>query len=192
MNDAATLSVHLRDVRDLTAEAFASYRQIARRCAPPGKGVEAHYSPETSPIGAHLVLSNGEPRVWIIHLPHVGHRFRRIARHREATQCLGSLDSKEWLIGVAPRMILATMRGRAWTMSSPSAFRIRVIASSRRTSRLGTPDRASFMTSASSSICRTSAPNNAIFTPRRFPPNAAPGSEPTRGERPAPVFITDL
>ncbi len=48
------------------------------------------------------MLSNGEPRLWIMHLPHVGLGFSRIARHRRVTQCLGSLGGKEWLIGVAP------------------------------------------------------------------------------------------
>jgi hypothetical protein len=43
-------------------------------------------------------LGNGEPRLWIMHLPHVGLGFTRIARHRRVTQCLGSLGGKEWLI----------------------------------------------------------------------------------------------
>ena len=47
-------------------------------------------------------MGNGEPRLWIMHLPHVGLGFTRIARHRRVTQCLGSLGGKEWLIGVAP------------------------------------------------------------------------------------------
>ena len=51
---------------------------------------------------AKLVLHNGEPRLWIMHLPHVGLGFTRIARHRRVTQCLGSLGGKEWFIGVAP------------------------------------------------------------------------------------------
>jgi hypothetical protein len=52
--------------------------------------------------GTASVLGHGEPRLWIMHLPHVGLGFSRIARHRRVTQCLGSLGGKEWLIGVAP------------------------------------------------------------------------------------------
>jgi ureidoglycolate hydrolase len=32
----------------------------------------------------------------------IGIAFRRIARHRRTTQCLGSVDGTDWLIGVAP------------------------------------------------------------------------------------------
>ena len=67
-----------------------------------GQGAETGYDPETSPAEAKLVLDNGEPRLWIMHLPHVGLGFSRIARHRKVTQCLGSLGGKEWLIAVAP------------------------------------------------------------------------------------------
>lgn len=102
MNDAATLSVHMLDVREPAAEAFASYGQVVVWLRTARQGVETHYNPETSPTGANLVLNNGEARVWIIHLPHVGHRLRRIARHRRMTQCPGSLGSTEWLTGVAP------------------------------------------------------------------------------------------
>jgi ureidoglycolate hydrolase len=102
MNDAATLSVHMLDVRDPAAEAFASYGQVVAWLRTARQDVETHYNPETSPTGANLVPSNGEARVWIIHLLHVGHRLRRIARHRGMTQRLGSLGSTEWLTGVAP------------------------------------------------------------------------------------------
>jgi hypothetical protein len=60
------------------------------------------YDPEASTSEAKLVLGNGEPRLWIMRLPHVGLDFTRIARHRRVTQCLGSLGGKEWLISVAP------------------------------------------------------------------------------------------
>ena len=102
MNDAATLSVHILDVRDPAAEAFASYGQVVAWLRTARQGVQTHCNPETSPTGANLVPSNGEAPAWIIHLPHVGHRLRRIARHRPMKQCLGSLGSTEWLTGVAP------------------------------------------------------------------------------------------
>ena len=102
MNDVGTLPRHMLEVRDLTPEAFAPYGQIVRPLKTGGQGAETGYDPETSPREAKLVLHNGEPRLWIMHLPHVGLGFSRIARHRRVTQCLGSLGGKEWLIGVAP------------------------------------------------------------------------------------------
>ena len=90
------------DIRELTAEAFAPYGQIIAPLRTGGQGAETSHDPEASASEAKLVLGNGEPRLWIMHLPHVGLGFIRIARHRRVTQCLGSLGGKEWLIGVAP------------------------------------------------------------------------------------------
>jgi hypothetical protein len=81
---------------------LAPYSQVVAPLRTGGQGVENPCDPENSPAEAKLVLSNGEPRLWIMHLPHVGLGFSRIARHRRVTQCLGSLGGKEWLIGVAP------------------------------------------------------------------------------------------
>jgi len=102
MNDAARLPNHMLDIRELTEDAFAPYGQVIAPLRTGGQGVGAHHDPETSPHEANLVLENGVPRLWIMHLPHVGLGFTRIARHRKVTQCLGSLGGKEWLIGVAP------------------------------------------------------------------------------------------
>ena len=102
MNDAGTLPLHLLDIRELTDEAFAPYGQIVAPLRTGGQGVASVHDPETAPGEAQLVLGNGVPRLWIMHLPHVGLGFSRIARHRRVTQCLGSLGGKEWLIGVAP------------------------------------------------------------------------------------------
>ena len=102
MNDAATLQRHMLDIRELTPAAFAPYGQVIAPLRTGGQGAETAYDPETAPGEAELVLDNGVPRLWIMHLPHVGLGFRRIARHRRVTQCLGSLGDKEWLIGVAP------------------------------------------------------------------------------------------
>jgi ureidoglycolate hydrolase len=101
-NNAGTLPRHMLEVRELTGEAFAPYGQIVAPIRAGGQGAEAGYDPETSPAEAKLVLHNGEPRLWIMHLPHVGLGFSRIARHRKVTQCLGSLGGREWLIAVAP------------------------------------------------------------------------------------------
>jgi Ureidoglycolate lyase len=102
MNDTDTLPRHMLDIRELTAEAFAPYGQVVAPLRTSGQDAETSYDPEASAREAKLVLGNGEPRLWIMHLPHVGLDFTRIARHRRVTQCLGSLGGKEWLIGVAP------------------------------------------------------------------------------------------
>ena len=51
---------------------------------------------------AVLNLSNGIPRFYIMHLEHRGRTFDRITRHHRCTQCLGSLEGKEWFIAVCP------------------------------------------------------------------------------------------
>ena len=102
MSDAGGMPEHMADVRELTADAFAPCGQVIIPLRTGGQGAETHHDPETSPAPAKLVLDNSVPRLWIMHLPHVGLGFNRIERHRRVTQCLGSLGGKEWLIGVAP------------------------------------------------------------------------------------------
>ena len=102
MNDASTLPRHLLEPRELTPESFAPYGEVVLPLRTGGQGAETGYDPENSTREARLVLDNGVPRLWLMHLPHVGLGFSRIARHRRVTQCLGSLGGKEWLIGVAP------------------------------------------------------------------------------------------
>jgi len=95
-------STRILPVQPLTSEAFAPYGQVilARRAG--GQGIGPEERPATDPTEAQLVLGNGTPRLWLMHLPHVGLSFSRIARHRRVTQCLGALGGKEWLIAVAP------------------------------------------------------------------------------------------
>jgi len=51
---------------------------------------------------AQLVLDRGIPRFYIMRLHHKGRKFNKITRHVQCTQCLGSLEGKEWLLAVAP------------------------------------------------------------------------------------------
>lgn len=51
---------------------------------------------------AQLVLHPGTPRFYIMRLSQKGTTFKHITRHLNCTQCLGSLEGKEWLMGVAP------------------------------------------------------------------------------------------
>jgi hypothetical protein len=67
------------------------YRQVMAPLRTSGQSTETRYDPGASFSEAKLVLGNGEPRLWIMHLPHIGLGFTRIARHRRVTQCLGSL-----------------------------------------------------------------------------------------------------
>jgi ureidoglycolate hydrolase len=51
---------------------------------------------------AQLVLDKGIPRFYIMQLHRRGRKFHTITRHRQCTQCLGSLEGKDWLIAVCP------------------------------------------------------------------------------------------
>jgi ureidoglycolate hydrolase len=62
-------------------------------------------SVDGNPFGqddAQLKLDQGTPRFYIMQLDSRGTKFRTITRHRLCTQCLGSLEGKDWLLGVAP------------------------------------------------------------------------------------------
>jgi len=51
---------------------------------------------------AQLNLENGTPRFYIMRLNKKGRKFHQITRHGQCTQCLGSLEGKEWFMVVAP------------------------------------------------------------------------------------------
>ncbi len=51
---------------------------------------------------AQLDLNNGIPRFYIMRLEKRGRKFNRITKHNKCTQCLGSLNGKNWLMAVAP------------------------------------------------------------------------------------------
>lgn len=51
---------------------------------------------------AQLNLQHGTPRFYIMRLQQKGRKFHKITRHVQCTQCLGSLEGKDWLIAVAP------------------------------------------------------------------------------------------
>lgn len=51
---------------------------------------------------AVLNLGNGIPRFYIMRLNHRGRVFDRITRHDLCTQCLGSLNGKDWFMAVCP------------------------------------------------------------------------------------------
>lgn len=51
---------------------------------------------------AQLSIQNGIPRFYIMRLQKRGRKFHKITRHSLCTQCLGSLEGKDWFIAVAP------------------------------------------------------------------------------------------
>jgi ureidoglycolate hydrolase len=51
---------------------------------------------------AQLNVQNGIPRFYIMQLHNKGQRFHKITRHERCTQCLGSLEGKDWLMVVCP------------------------------------------------------------------------------------------
>jgi ureidoglycolate hydrolase len=77
----------------VTSENFRSYGQVISASVD-GKCFDAE--------DARLNLQNGIPRFYIMRLQHKGRKFRKITRHVECTQCLGSLEGKDWLMVVAP------------------------------------------------------------------------------------------
>lgn len=77
----------------ISVETFRPYGQVIT-----AREDGDRYGPED----AQLVLDQGIPRFYIMRLPHRGRKFHTITRHLKCTQCLGSLEGKEWLLAVAP------------------------------------------------------------------------------------------
>ncbi len=92
----------------ITTETFRPFGQLIQASAD-GKNFDRE--------DAQLQLENGIPRFYIMRLKHRGRQFHKITRHQKCTQCLGSLEGKEWLIVVAPP-------GTSPTIADLSAFRI--------------------------------------------------------------------
>jgi len=79
--------------KPITPEAFAPFGQVI------------FASPDGDRFGPHdaqLQLDAGTPRFYIMALEQRGRQFHTITRHRQCTQCLGSLASQPWLMAVAP------------------------------------------------------------------------------------------
>lgn len=77
----------------ITAEAFQPFGQVIY-ATEDGKPFSA--------TDAQLNFQDGVTRFYIMRLQHQSCKFHKITRHLGCTQCLGSLEGKEWLIGVAP------------------------------------------------------------------------------------------
>ncbi|NJR66180.1 MAG: Ureidoglycolate hydrolase [Leptolyngbyaceae cyanobacterium CRU_2_3] len=77
----------------IASENFRAFGQVIY-ATPDGKPYDS--------TDAQLILQGGIPRFYIMRLLHKGRRFGTITRHLRCTQCLGSLEGKDWLIAVAP------------------------------------------------------------------------------------------
>src|SRR6478736_10462947 len=108
--------------RALDAKLFAPYGEVIYPRAAGSQFDVNPYDPETSAEEPSLTLTNGTPRLWIMRLKKNGLAFSKMARHRRVSQCLGSMQGKEWFIGVAPPSELAD--GAQPEIGRIAAFRI--------------------------------------------------------------------
>ncbi len=76
----------------ITPESFQPYGQVIS-ASEDGKPFDDR--------DAQLQIQNGIPRFYIMRLPDRGRKFHHITRHKLCTQCLGSLNGKDWLMAVA-------------------------------------------------------------------------------------------
>jgi hypothetical protein len=149
--------------RVLERKAFAPYGEIISARRGGTQFDDNPYDPEASADEASLTLTNGTPRLWVMCLKGHGLAFSKMARHRRVSQCLGSLQGKEWFIAVAPPTILRM--APAQTLHDWPRFESPATASSSFMSPRGTPVPSFCMTSAYFSILRTWTPTSAILTP---------------------------
>ncbi|MEO9127776.1 MAG: ureidoglycolate lyase [Microcoleus sp.] len=90
---STSVSVKQLPTQWVTPENFRSYGQVISASFD-GKSFDSE--------DAKLNLENGIPRFYIMRLHQKGRKFGKITRHVECTQCLGSMDGKDWLMAVAP------------------------------------------------------------------------------------------
>jgi ureidoglycolate hydrolase len=97
----ATLRHSIR-VQVLTDEAFAPYGDIIKPRLSGEQFDRAHsYDPSKEQTHVKLVMTNGVPTLRIMDQRLRGLTFSKMARHRKVSQCLGSLQGKEWYMAVA-------------------------------------------------------------------------------------------
>ena len=111
--------------QSLERKAFVPYGEIIFARAAGTQFDNNHYDPEISAEEPSLTLTNGTPRLWIMRLKKNGLVFSKMARHRRVTQCLGSLQGKEWFVAVAPPNDLAD--GTCPELARIAAFRSQAI-----------------------------------------------------------------
>lgn len=99
---------YLVPAQELTDKAFAPYGNIIKPRKSGDQGDRAYkFKPREESSHVDLVFTNGEPCLRIMHQFKRGLIFTKVARHQRVSQCLGSLQGKEWFIAMAE----ATERG---------------------------------------------------------------------------------
>ena len=89
-------------VQDLTDEAFTPYGNIIKPRVSGEQFDRAYfYDPSKECTHVNLVMTNGEPTLRIMHQRLRGFAVSKIAPHHRVSQCLGSLQGKEWFMAVA-------------------------------------------------------------------------------------------
>ncbi|MGL5080749.1 MAG: ureidoglycolate lyase [Microcoleaceae cyanobacterium] len=91
MNKSITIETLL--AQEITSENFKLYGQVIT----PSQDGKLYDKAD-----AQLSFEQGIPRFYIMRLQQKGLGFHQITRHNKCTQCLGSLEGKEWFIAVAP------------------------------------------------------------------------------------------
>ncbi len=86
----------------LSDDAFAPYGDIIEPRRSGNQFDRSHTNdPAKTEPHVKLVLTNGEPVLRIMHQKHRGLVFSGMARHLRVSQCLGSLQGKEWFMAFA-------------------------------------------------------------------------------------------
>ena len=89
----STVTLKSLQAQIITPESFAPFGQMITS-SQDGKAFDQK--------DAQLVLDQGIPRFYLMRLHPKGLTFSHITRHRQCTQCLGSLGGQSWYLGVAP------------------------------------------------------------------------------------------
>ena len=107
----------------LTDAAFAPYGDVIKPRLS-GKQFDRSnaYTPEMEETHVRLVMTNGEPTLRIMQQRLRGLVFTHMARHRRVSQCLGSLQGKDWYMAVAAPTDFASANGPR--LEDVTAFRI--------------------------------------------------------------------
>jgi ureidoglycolate hydrolase len=158
---SATTPVTAIPAQPLDAKLFAPYGEVIYPRAAGSQFDINPYDPEASTEEPNLTLTNGTPRLWIMRLKKNGLAFSKLARHRRVTQCLGSLQGKEWFIAVSPPSDPAD--GARPELARWLRFEFRATASLNFTSPHGMLVLTLRTTNACSSILKISTQTNGIL-----------------------------
>ena len=93
---------HMVRAQDLSEDGFRPFGDVIK---PRRTGQQFDrsymYRPESDATHVPLQITAGVPVLRIMQQPRRGLVFQKMARHMRVTQCLGSLQGKEWFMAVA-------------------------------------------------------------------------------------------